>query len=75
VQVQVKIIIKLQGAIDLQNISVKLVSNDSWFNQIDKRWLKNYKEMWDIPEDVYELLAYFCGEKKPHYWDIQWLAA
>jgi R.HinP1I restriction endonuclease len=29
VQVQVKIIIKLQGAIDLQNISVKLVSNDS----------------------------------------------
>lgn len=66
VQVQVKIIIKLQGAIDLQNISVKLVSNDSWFNQIDKRWLKNYKEMWGIPEDVYELLAYFCGEKKPY---------
>ena len=29
VQVQVKIIIKLRGAIDLQNISVKLVSNDS----------------------------------------------
>ena len=35
------------------------------FNQIDKRWLKSYKELWDIPNDVYELLQYFTGEKKP----------
>lgn len=66
VQVQVKIIIKLQDAIDLQNISVKLVSNNSGFNQIDKRWLKNYRTLWNIPENVYSLLAYFCGEKKPY---------
>jgi len=71
VQVQVKIIIKLQDAIDLQNISVKLVSNKAGFNQIDKRWLKNYKKLWNIPENVYDLLAYFCGEKKPYKKDTR----
>jgi len=66
VQVQVKIIIKLQDAIDLQIISVKLVSNKAWFNQIDKRWLKTYKTLWNIPDDVYASLAHFCGEKIPY---------
>ncbi len=66
IQVQIKIIIKLKDTIDTQNISVKLVSNDKWFNQIDKRRLKNYAELWNIPDDVLLLLRYFCGEKKPY---------
>lgn len=41
VQVQIKVMIKLKDEIDVQNISVKLVSNESWFNQIDKRRLEN----------------------------------
>ncbi|SFV59157.1 FIG00711731: hypothetical protein [hydrothermal vent metagenome] len=50
---------------DIQNLQVKLVSNPKGFNQIDKRWLKSYNELWDIPNNVYELLQYFTGEKKP----------
>ena len=64
--VNVKIQIKLKTALDIENIQVKLVSNKRGFNQIDKRWLKNYKDMWDIPEDVYKLLMYFTGELPPY---------
>jgi len=65
VQVEIKIVIKLKNLTDIQNLQVKLVSNPKGFNQIDKRWLKNYSELWDIPSNIYELLAYFTGEKKP----------
>ena len=63
--VQVKIEIKLKTLTDIQNLQVKLVSNPKGFNQIDKRWLKNYNELWNIPDDVYELLRYFTGELPP----------
>jgi len=65
VQVEIKIEIKLKNLTDIQNIQVKLVSNPKGFNQIDKRWLKKYQEMWNIPEDVFKLLQYFTGELSP----------
>ncbi len=65
IQVEIKIEIKLKSLTDIQNLQVKLVSNPKGFNQIDKRWLKSYNELWNIPNDVYELLQYFTGEKKP----------
>lgn len=65
VQVAVIIQIKLKSLTDIQNLQVKLVSNPKGFNQIDKRWLSKYNELWDIPEDIYELLQYFTGEKSP----------
>jgi hypothetical protein len=65
IQVEIKIEIKLKSLTDIQNLQVKLVSNPKGFNQIDKRWLKSYNELWNIPSDVYELLQYFTGEKKP----------
>lgn len=61
-----KIKIKLKNSIDIQNIQVKLVSNKKGFNQVDKRWLKSYKELWNIPDDVYKLLQYFTGEILPY---------
>jgi hypothetical protein len=66
VQVEIKIIIKLKNLTDLQNLQVKLVSNPKGFNQIDKRWVKNYQEMWDIPENILEILKYFTGENSPY---------
>jgi DNA-cytosine methyltransferase len=65
VQVAINIEIKLKKLTDIQNLQVKLVSNPKGFNQIDKRWLKSYRELWDMPDDIYELLRYFTGEKKP----------
>lgn len=64
--VNCKIQIKLKDAIDVENIQVKLVSNKKGFNQVDKRWLKSYNELWNIPENVYKLLQYFTGEIAPY---------
>lgn len=44
--VQVQVTIKLKDIIEAQNLQVKLVSNQRGFNQIDKRWIKNYANMW-----------------------------
>lgn len=65
IQVIVNVEIKLKKLQDVQNIQVKLVSNPQGFNQIDKRWLKSYKELWNIPADIVELLRYFVGELEP----------
>ncbi len=64
INVQVKI--KLKSAIDTENIQIKLVSNKKGFNQVDKRWLYKYREMWGMPDNVYEILQYFTGEKAPY---------
>ena len=66
IQVQVKITIKLKTLIDCQNIQVKLVSNEKGYNQVDKRWLKNYSEMWGIPDDVFKILQHYTGELPPY---------
>lgn len=62
----VQVQIKLKRAIDIENIQIKLVSNKRGFNQVDKRWLHKYNEMWNIPETVYRLLQYFTGELEPY---------
>lgn len=62
--VQVQITIYLKKAISAENLSIKLVSNKTGFNQIDKRWVKSYVEMWDIPEDLTEILKRYTGEIK-----------
>lgn len=63
--VQVQVTIKLRQAFDVQNLQVKLVSNPKGFNQIDKRWVDKYVEMWNIPDDVAKILKYYTGELKP----------
>ncbi len=69
--VQVQVTIKLKKIVEAQNLQVKLVSNDKGFNQIDKRWIKNYKEMWGIPENIVKLLQYFTGELLPYRKDTK----
>lgn len=63
--VQVQVTIKLKSAIDAQNLQVKLVSNKSGFNQIDKRWVDKYIEMWNIPVQFSDLLKLYTGETPP----------
>ena len=69
--VNVQVQIKLKSAVDIENIQVKLVSNKRGFNQVDKRWLSHYKEMWNIPEDIYQLLQHYTGEVKPYRQDVR----
>ncbi len=49
----------------VHGISIKLVSNANGFNQIDKRWLSTYSEIWKMPPDVVEALRLFVGEVAP----------
>lgn len=63
--VQVQITIYLKKAISAENISIKLVSNPQGFNQVDKRWVENYIEMWEIPSDLAKVLKQFTGETLP----------
>jgi hypothetical protein len=63
--VQVQVTIKLKKAIDVENLQVKLVSNPKGFNQIDKRWVDKYIEMWNIPLQVVSILKRYTGEEKP----------
>lgn len=63
--VQVQVTIKLKKAIDVENLQVKLVSNPKGFNQIDKRWVDRYAEMWNIPLEVISILKRYTGEEKP----------
>ncbi|MFP6104125.1 type II restriction endonuclease [Helicobacter pylori] len=70
--INVIIQIKLKQALDSENIQVKLVSNQKGFNQIDKRKLKSYQEMWNIPPNIYQLFAYFTEELKPTRQDIKY---
>lgn len=43
-------------------MQVKLVSNPQGFNQIDKRWVDKYAELWNMPEDIVKILKTFTGE-------------
>ena len=64
--VQVQVTIKLKEAIDTENLQVKLVSNVNGFNQIDKRWVDKYAEMWSIPPQIISILKRYTGEEKPN---------
>lgn len=63
--VQVQVTIKLKEAIDAQNLQVKLVSNPKGFNQIDKRWVDKYVEMWNMPIEIISIFKRYTGEIKP----------
>jgi hypothetical protein len=49
-----------------EGISIKLVSSENGFNQIDKRWLSHYARMWKMPDDVRDALKLFLGEVPPN---------
>lgn len=64
--VQVIIHVKLKEYEDVQNLQVKLVSGEGrGYNQIDKRWVDKYKELWQMDEDVVEILKHYTGELPP----------
>lgn len=63
--IQVQVTIKLKKIIDVENLQVKLVSNPKGYNQIDKRRIEKYKDMWDIPNNIVLLLKKYTGELKP----------
>ena len=61
----VEVRVKTKAGEKVHGISIKLVSNPQGFNQIDKRWLKTYAQMWKMPDDVHSALKLFVGETAP----------
>ncbi|HQZ83163.1 MAG TPA: hypothetical protein PLR83_08080 [Pyrinomonadaceae bacterium] len=61
----VEVTIETRSGITREGISIKLVSSNQGFNQIDKRWLSHYAEMWKMPADVVAALKLFVGETPP----------
>lgn len=64
VQVQVRVFFK--KTLDIQNLQVKLVSNLKGFNQIDKRRVEKYAELWEMNEFVRDILKRYTGETLPN---------
>lgn len=56
----------LKEIISVENLSVKLVSNTTGFNQVDKRWVDKYAQMWQFPTEIIKYLKLFTGEAKPY---------
>ncbi len=61
----VEVTVKTQSGERVERISIKLVSSQNGFNQIDKRWLKTYAKMWTMPPNVADALKLFVGETPP----------
>ena len=63
--VQVQVTIQLTSVIGVENLQVKLVSQAAGFNQIDKRWVSTYTELWQMPPTIETLFKRFTGEIEP----------
>lgn len=66
IQVSVSVVIKLKRLTDIQNIQVKLMSNRTGFNQIDKRWVDKYAELWSMDADIARIFKHYTGELPPY---------
>lgn len=62
----VEITVKTSKGSVVQGISIKLVSTSTGFNQIDKRWLAKYAEMWRMPSGVVKSMRLYLGEDPPN---------
>lgn len=63
--VQVQVTIYLKKAIDIRNLQVKLVSNETGFNQIERRRVDRYVDLWNMPTNVRSILRRYTGEDPP----------
>jgi hypothetical protein len=61
----VQVRVKTKTGETLEGISIKLVSSPSGFNQIDKRWLRQYASAWKMLPEIVTALRLFTGEDKP----------
>ena len=65
VQVQIRLIIRVNNALKVENLSLKKANSDADYNQVDKRWVDSYKEMWHFDDEIALALKLFTGEIPP----------
>jgi len=62
---QIKILITIGKIIKIENLSLKKANSDADFNQVDKRLVDTYQEIWKFDNDVALGLKLFTGEIGP----------
>lgn len=62
---QIRIVITIGKIVKIENLSLKRANSDADFNQVDKRWVDTYKEIWKFDDDVAFGLKLFTGEINP----------
>jgi len=45
-----------------ENLSVKKIKRGADYNQVDKRWVRDYQKLWNLSNDITEKLKMFTGE-------------
>ena len=62
--ITIKILTDVENTV---NLSLKRMSSNAGFNQVDKRWVKSYKLLWNFGKDVEFGLKLFTGEVEPNF--------
>lgn len=64
--VQIRVIITIGKITKIENLSLKKANSDADYNQVDKRYVDSYKEIWKFDDDVALGLKLFTGEINPY---------
>ncbi|NPV14385.1 type II restriction endonuclease [candidate division WOR-3 bacterium] len=62
---QLRIIIKVGAIVKIENLSLKKANSDADYNQVDKRSVDSYREIWGFDDDTTLALKLFTGEINP----------
>lgn len=63
--VQLKVKIEIDSVVFTENLSLKKANKSAGFNQIDKRAVDTYQQMWSFSDELSEVLKFFTGEHLP----------
>ncbi len=63
--IQVRVEIVVDNILHVENISLKKSNKTAGFNQVDKRAVSTYKNMWNFEDKLEHLLKLFTGEILP----------
>ncbi|MEO0131420.1 MAG: type II restriction endonuclease [candidate division WOR-3 bacterium] len=64
--VQIRVMITIGKLIKPENLSLKKANSDADYNQVDKRRVDSYKEIWNFDDETAFGLKLFTGEINPY---------
>jgi uncharacterized protein YpuA (DUF1002 family) len=70
--VQIRIVITIGNILKIENLSLKKANSDADYNQVDKRLVDAYQEMWKFDDEINFWLKLFTGERNQNYFMIFW---
>ena len=62
---QIRIVIVIGDILKIENLSLKKANSDADYNQVDKRLIDTYQEMWNFDNEIACWLKLFTGENNP----------